>query len=589
VGHGRANDTAWSPDGALLAVAAAFRVDLYNTRTWQRIGDLDTEARHVAFSPTEGVLAAASARTIRTYFVATRQIQYSLPTQIDSIGDLVYSPGGRWLAALGNDCGSCGDPNYVLQVWDTATGESLYTKSEYGAYSAGMAFSPDGRTLALGNEFELVLLDADSGQTLSSAKARALKLAFLRDGQLLGHLTEGGLGLLDPASGATLRALSMPAAEQLVASPDGYTIALTGISIDKTFNRQVQLWDVVADQPLALLNTATEGTMLAFSPDGLQLAVASYADVVEIWDATSGQRLQALPYNDGISSILIGPSRDSLPDWILTGGQDGLLQRWSPDTKQVLDTLVAAAMRPTVYVYDQTAGLVASGDSRGNVQVSSLTTGVLLNSLSCEGNHVGSLVFSPDGRRLAAGCSQVIVWELDTGKVVRRMRDGAAVALVADGNLISITASQTGWAVHDLESAQLVQEGALPPNASIDHITAWTYSADGLYFAAGASNGEALIWETQNTQPIHVIEAHQMLGGEGAAYGVEDLAFSPTGHLLATAGFDGIVRLWDAATGKLLHTLTEAGSPLSTITFSADGRWLAAAGWDGTAILWGLP
>jgi len=66
------------------------------------------------------------------------------------------------------------------------------------------------------------------------------------------------------------------------------------------------------------------------------------------------------------------------------------------------------------------------------------------------------------------------------------------------------------------------------------------------------------------------------------------VAFSPDGKLLASAGSDGIVQLWNPVTGQAV------GVPLATgardgvygVAFSADGRWLASAGSDGAIHLW---
>ncbi len=62
--------------------------------------------------------------------------------------------------------------------------------------------------------------------------------------------------------------------------------------------------------------------------------------------------------------------------------------------------------------------------------------------------------------------------------------------------------------------------------------------------------------------------------------------FSPDGKKLATAGEDSIVKLWDAASGKLLHTLEGHTAPVSSVTFSHDGTRIATASHDGRAGIW---
>ena len=69
-----------------------------------------------------------------------------------------------------------------------------------------------------------------------------------------------------------------------------------------------------------------------------------------------------------------------------------------------------------------------------------------------------------------------------------------------------------------------------------------------------------------------------------------DVAFSPSGKLLASAGSDGIVQLWNPATGQAV------GAPLATgalngvyaVAFSADGQWLASADSRGAIHLWNI-
>jgi WD40 repeat protein len=64
------------------------------------------------------------------------------------------------------------------------------------------------------------------------------------------------------------------------------------------------------------------------------------------------------------------------------------------------------------------------------------------------------------------------------------------------------------------------------------------------------------------------------------------VAFSPDGRLLATAGRDKVVRLWDPAIGECLRILTGHTDWVTGVAFSPDGRLLATASRDKTARLW---
>src|SRR5262249_55858065 len=67
---------------------------------------------------------------------------------------------------------------------------------------------------------------------------------------------------------------------------------------------------------------------------------------------------------------------------------------------------------------------------------------------------------------------------------------------------------------------------------------------------------------------------------------VYGLAFSPDGRTLATAGNEGVVKLWEVPSGKLSQRLFGHAGMVFGLAFSPDGKWLATAGQDRTARVW---
>ena len=74
----------------------------------------------------------------------------------------------------------------------------------------------------------------------------------------------------------------------------------------------------------------------------------------------------------------------------------------------------------------------------------------------------------------------------------------------------------------------------------------------------------------------------------GHTNAVRVLAGAPDGSWLASAGWDGEVRIWDLVTGGARHALTGHTGAVEALVVASDGSWLASAGWDGEVRIWDL-
>jgi WD40 repeat protein len=137
---------------------------------------------------------------------------------------------------------------------------------------------------------------------------------------------------------------------------------------------------------------------------------------------------------------------------------------------------------------------------------------------------------------------------------------GDKVAYSGDGKLL---ASSGNGVIHLWDPATGRDLGQFPGDRG------FTLSADGTRLAAQAATGPqglVVIWDTRSRKELHRLRAH-----DGEAFA---LAFSPDGKLLATAGLDGTLRLWNALTGKQVCLVTEIRGYIGTLAFSHDGRTL---------------
>jgi len=170
-------------------------------------------------------------------------------------------------------------------------------------------------------------------------------------------------------------------------------------------------------------------------------------------------------------------------------------------------------------------------------------------------------------------------------------RQLAAESLNIDGTepVIARRLAVAAWAVSPTSQAasaitallaEQQQQGMLPADPST--VFAVAFSANGKLLASAGGDGTVRLWNPATGRavgaPLHA----------SAWHGVNGVAFSPGGRLLASAGGDGTVRLWNPATGRPvgapLHASARNG--VRGVAFSANGKLLASAGGDGTVRLW---
>jgi WD40 repeat protein len=155
---------------------------------------------------------------------------------------------------------------------------------------------------------------------------------------------------------------------------------------------------------------------------------------------------------------------------------------------------------------------------------------------------------------------------------------GFAVAYSADAGLL--VAACEGGALHYWEKdvAMGVRGADAAPHVVKAHRGPATavVAAKGLIASAG-SDGKILLWDLPAEKTVHTLDAGTV---------VRSLAATPDGKLLASAGDDGAVQLWDPATGKAGLKLEGPKDWLLAVALSPDGKTVAAGGYDGKLYLW---
>jgi serine/threonine protein kinase/WD40 repeat protein len=184
------------------------------------------------------------------------------------------------------------------------------------------------------------------------------------------------------------------------------------------------------------------------------------------------------------------------------------------------------------------------------------------------GSWANSWSFHPNGRELALRRRDhsIVFYELPGGHVLRRWAqhpvhdgllayspDGSRLAILADdGATMKVIASDSGRPV-----------ATLPHPAAVFHFV-WNPRRPNLLAAACEDNG-TYIWDVDTGEQTALVK--------GESYNGIILAYHPNGELLASRGWDGVLRLWDTRTGR--RVLRRPSNWSSTLEFDRTGRWLS--------------
>src|SRR5262249_3122675 len=120
-----------------------------------------------------------------------------------------------------------------------------------------------------------------------------------------------------------------------------------------------------------------------------------------------------------------------------------------------------------------------------------------------------------------------------------------------------------------------------------DKVTSVAFSPDGKQLATASPDRTVKVWDAETGKELRTLQAYTDTIGK-VLYNAEvgSVAYSPDGKRLASASADGIVRLWDPLTGKLLFAIRGRSAPIGRVVFSPDGKHLASASSDMTVKVW---
>jgi WD40 repeat protein len=605
------------------------------------------ESSGPCFSPDGKTLAVPTTDHLITLWdTTTGKLRTTLGGGSGNARHLIFSPDGKYLATAGGKerkglvsfppKEEPDDPSVrEALLWEVGTGKRLARLEGSGKAVASVAFSPDAKSVALGDLAGAVRVwEVPSGRLKTRVRLRfdsASALAFAPDGELLAVGSErGALSVWRLASGDE-QVLSDTRDKKLITSiqfsPDGRSLYST--EGDWPDNYAAKRWQTAPGGKGGLTHEWKKVSRLALAPDGNRLALSGWGDVV-IWDVNAeralarvmGDRLGSLAcFSPESNTVLVnaqgapeGPSHLALydagngervgtvdnrftclsPSGIHLGSGGNVVAFVVADKQDAVDHQVLRLLRVTLEHTPEVRSY--PGAFRG----------------------IPSLEFTSDSRRLAVSDGKSgFLWELQTGKQRKLFESNSLpVGTVRfskdDGVLL---ARDPGWVrffdpVTARERASVKGESVIGSDGQIvflaeeDRTISLYATKDGrkvgslgrgrnvaelddvylLRKAVQDSPGgrwvvgfEEVLWDLPSKKAVRAWE-------RGAVSPVQ-FGFTPDDQTLVTSDGRGTVTVWDLPGVKERLVLATAWAPGGVSAFSPDNRTAALEQADRTILL----
>ena len=581
--------TALSSDGQLLAVMDGNGLArIWDVQTGRMIHSMEAfqyEGEWLGFKGGDRYLGVYSFLDFRIWDAATGELK-AVTEELYRVSAFAFSPDGRTIAV--------GKWDSPIQLWDLETGELKRELKEVSESIYGLVFSHDGRLAAAGRE-GVYIWDAATGQLKTRFETPVdlwgwrrypedYRIAFLPDNRSIATLTHK---LYDQQVNAVVHIWDVETGQNQLEFGGRLTearFAPDGSAVAAYEGGKARLWDLKTGEELTAFEEGFSRPV--FSEDSRLMAVSRYdrergTSVFQVWDVETRTLLSVV--EGGHQYFILLSSNGLLTEATIAPPQGREYIRWDIQGRQAGQFLVRASSEIASLSFSPDGRSVVSSCFNGwfkgdGVRVWDVSTG--------EGRHIsayrGPSAFSPDGRTVACVSPRrhaVGVWNAETGELVveLRGRSPSSLAYSPDGKTLAfnhnIHYKKDVVSFLDISTGEAVDALKAPSGRAYE----LAFSQDGTVLAAAGDKCTVHLWNVETREILRTVKGFEP---------VSALALSPNGELIAVGGKDSMVRVWSAANGALRGKMVGHEGAVHDVAYSPDGKRIASAGEDGTVRIW---